>query len=344
MVSGTAAVQASVTLVILVLAAVLSALSTVIVRRLALRHAWLDVPNERSSHSRVTPRGGGVAIAVVYLATIAVAGQLGWVESGVVTALAGSALLVVVGLVDDRRGLSAASRLMCHIAAAGWAVWHVGAPGAVHLGTIDLSLGPAAPALAVLFVVWCVNLYNFMDGIDGLAAAEAVFVGTAAGLLSFAVVGTSDFAALALAAAASGFLLFNWSPARIFMGDAGSGFLGYTVGVLALASDTRSGLPLVVWMLLLGAFLFDATITLARRALRGEPWYAAHRRHAYQRLVIAGWSHSRVVIAVLVVNVVLALLAYVAIRLQDFRMPIAIALLLLITAYVAVESRKPMFP
>jgi Fuc2NAc and GlcNAc transferase len=269
-------------------------------RRYAQAHGLLDLPNERSSHSVPTPRGGGLAIAAVVLAGLVSLALAGRVGPRLALALGGGgALVAVVGWEDDRRGLSVSVRLMAHVAAAVWTVaWLRGMP-ALTLGAGAVHLGVGGALLAVLGVVWLTNLYNFMDGIDGLAAAEAVTVGLLGALLLAPREPSLALVALLLAAAAAGFLVWNWSPARLFMGDVGSGFLGFFFGGLAVASENVHALPALLWLVLLGPFFVDATVTLLRRMARGERWAEGHRSHAYQRAAQAGWSHRRVTGAVI---------------------------------------------
>jgi Fuc2NAc and GlcNAc transferase len=315
-------------------AALASWLLTGAVRRYALRSELLDVPNERSLHRMPTPRGGGLAVALVTLAGLGVAALLGKIPAEVAWALGiGGALVAAVGWLDDRGGVRASIRAMVHAAAACWAaywIWGELSPGAVA---------------GVVCIIWAINLYNFMDGIDGLAGAEAGSVGIIAGAL-FLMAGRDDLAVVAflVAAAATGFVGWNWPPARIFMGDVGSGFLGFTFGALALIADRSSALPLALGLLLAGVFAFDATITLLRRMARGERWQEAHRSHAYQRLVRAGNTHAGVTSGVLLVNLILGLLAWLA---QSGRLSVGAAVLagivVLTVLYLAIERRRPMF-
>ncbi len=284
---------------------------TSVVRRYALGRSIVDRPNSRSSHTVPTPRGGGAAIAVSWFLA------LGWlVASGLLDTWVGLALLVgggaiaVIGWVDDRRGLPATVRAGVHLAAAVWAVWCLGGLPFLNVGVSVAPLGWMGGVLAVFGIAWLTNLYNFMDGIDGLAAGEAVSVGlVAGGLLMASGADGLALAALALAAASGGFLVFNWPPAKIFMGDVGSGLLGYAFGVLALASERAGAVPLIVWMMLLAVFIVDATATLTRRVVNGERWFEAHRSHAYQRAVQAGYSHRNVTVAVMGLNALLAVAA-----------------------------------
>jgi Fuc2NAc and GlcNAc transferase len=314
-------------------AAVASSILAGLVRAYALRTSLLDLPNERSLHRTPTPRGGGVAIVVVTLGALVGLAAGGVVSTGAAWTLgAGGALVAAVGWLDDRRGVRAPVRALVHAAAAAWAAaWIWGEPT------------PAA-ILGAVGIVWAINFYNFMDGIDGLAAAEAVTVGAIGGALLL-VAGDAALAIVPLivAAAAAGFLGWNWEPARIFMGDVGSGFLGYVFGALALLSHRSGAVPLTLWLLLLGVFLFDATITLLRRMARGERWYQAHRSHAYQRLAQAGLNHAWVTKLVLLVNLALGALAWLA---QTRRLTTGAAVLagtvMLAILYLAIERRRPM--
>jgi Fuc2NAc and GlcNAc transferase len=316
-----------------------------LVRRYALARSLLDVPNERSSHSVPTPRGGGLAIALVVLAGLALLATAGQVAPRTAVALGGGgALVAAVGWLDDRRrGLPASVRLVAHAAAAVWTIaWLRGMPQlTVGAGAVSLGLGGAL--LAVLGIVWLTNLYNFMDGIDGLASGEAVTVGVAGALLLGPREPSLALLALLLASAAAGFLIWNWPPARLFMGDVGSGFIGFLFGGLALASENAHALPALLWLVLLGPFFMDATITLLRRIARGERWYAGHRTHAYQRAVQGGWSHRLVTITVATLSAALGVLGSLVIRHSALLGPvIAAAAGGLGVLYLAIERRHPM--
>jgi len=271
---------------------------TFVMRRVSLARGLLDVPNERSSHATPTPRGGGVAIVIGSLGAFIGLWLLCAVDTNLFIALAGGGLAVaVIGLIDDRRPLPASVRLIVHIAAAAWALTWLAKSSGPHL-TAAIQL------VALLGIIWTLNLYNFMDGIDGIAASEGVFVSWAgAGLLLLAG-GSFGIAAMALAvgAACLGFLIWNWPPARIFMGDVGSAYLGYVIGVLALAGARENAVTLWVWLILGAVFFVDATLTLVRRMFRGERVHQAHRSHAYQWLARRWASHKRVTVAVLAVN------------------------------------------
>lgn len=288
-------------------AVVVSALLTGIVRKLALAHGLLDVPNARSSHSAVTPRGGGVSMALVTTAASVVLALLGTLQLNLlVTLVGGGTAVAVIGFLDDRHAASAGIRLAVHFAAAFWAlIWIGGLPSLLFDDQI-LHLGWAGDVLAVLGIVWTLNLFNFMDGIDGIAASEGAFVAGGGALLTLLVGSSAGISAvgLVLGGTCVGFLLWNWPPAKIFMGDVGSGYLGFVIGVLALAATRDNPSALWTWVILGAVFFVDATVTLVRRLLRGERIYEAHRSHAYQWLARRWGSHKRVTTAVLVLNVV----------------------------------------
>lgn len=279
-------------------AACVSSAITFVVSTVADSLSLLDRPNERSSHVRPTPRGGGIGIvavgglAVLVLWLVGIGGPPGkaW--------LFGAALgIAAVSGLDDVTTVSHHLRLAVHVAAAAVAAIAMGPFRTVDLGDFGMvNLGLAAWPLSIVWIVGMTNAFNFMDGIDGIAGLTAV---VAMGVVAcgFALAGEPYAAALAasLSAAACGFLVWNWHPARIFMGDVGSAFLGFLIAALPLlgSGPTRAWLlPAVV--LVMWPFLFDTLFTLLRRLGKGENVFEAHRSHLYQRLVIAGWSHRTV--------------------------------------------------
>lgn len=285
---------------------------TWVVREFALRKNILDMPGARSMHSRPTPRGGGLAVVLVFFAFIVFAGGRSIIPMNLLLALGvGGGAIAVVGFLDDVFTLGNRVRMAVWIPAGVWAVYWTGGLPVFDIGVAKVPLGLAGSALAVIGVVWMINLYNFMDGIDGLAGGQAVVVGAGAGALLL-VAGADVLATLALvlAAAAAGFLVWNWPPATIFMGDVCSGFIGYTIAVLALASDRAGAVPVAAWAALMAVFLLDATLTVIRRVKAGEPFHQAHRSHAYQRAVQFGRSHLQVTCAILAIDLILIGVAY----------------------------------
>ena len=264
------------------LALPLSALTVWLLSRGRAARLALDHPNARSLHSTPIPRTGGLGI----VAGVAVAWSL--IGIPLPTALwGGAALLAALSFADDRYGLPTGVRFLAHGLAALWLV---------------ASLASAWPLwlclLAVLAIVWMTNLYNFMDGADGLAGGMALF---GFGFLTLAAVlqgqPQTAPALLAVSAAALGFLLFNLPPARVFMGDAGSISLGFVAAGAGLLGVVQGMWPLSFPVLVFLPFIADASVTLLRRGLRGEKIWRAHKEHYYQRLIRMGWSHRKTALA-----------------------------------------------
>ncbi len=293
-----------------------SALLTGLARKFALTHQVLDVPNDRSSHTTPTPRGGGLAIVTTLLVAIAVLGTVGAITPRLAIALLVSGGAVAfVGFVDDKWQVAAPIRLTVHFACVSMFVWSIGRLPPVDFGMAVWDLGIFGTALGVVTLVWFLNLYNFMDGIDGIASVEAIGVAAIAAIILVwrGADAPATLLLLLTAAAAGGFLIWNWPPARIFMGDAGSGFLGFLLGAIAWVTILSGQLSIWVWLILYGTFFVDATVTLLRRWGRGEPLATAHRSHTYQRLSRRLGSHRKVTLGYLTVNIVwLAPLAWLA--------------------------------
>jgi UDP-N-acetylmuramyl pentapeptide phosphotransferase/UDP-N-acetylglucosamine-1-phosphate transferase len=267
------------------------------------RRDMLDYPNERSSHFAPTPRGGGIAVTGSVLLAWIVLHTAGLVASSEVSIALGTGLLAVVSWIDDLRGLSPGVRLVAQGAAV-----TIGILVLPDIGNgLEAWLGPTLYfAAAGLIWIWWINLFNFMDGIDGLAVSEAAAIG--GGLLLFAIVGdgadpTAALLAAGVIGAAIGFLVWNWSPARIFLGDVGSVPLGYLLGFLLLDLATRGRWKIALILPLY--FLADATITLFRRLLSGERVWEPHREHFYQQAVRNGLGHIAVVKRVIAANLLL---------------------------------------
>lgn len=305
-----------------------SALLTGLLCRLAVRSGFIDRPTARSSHSVPTPRGGGLAIVLTSLVALAFIEAEGLVSAALLKALGGGGLAVAIaGFVDDRWSLPPAVRLLVHLSAGAWCLFWLGGLPSIEVAGSVLDLGRVGFLLGVLGIVWALNLFNFMDGIDGIAATEAIFV-TAAGAIIQYQIEPSPGLPLVLAtlcAACAGFLLWNWPPARIFMGDVGSGYLGFMIAGLAVAGVKQNSASLWMWMILTSAFFVDATTTLVRRSLRGERVYEAHRTHAYQWLARKWGSHRNVTLALAAVNAFwLFPAAYLAARNPSAAGPIAL--------------------
>jgi Fuc2NAc and GlcNAc transferase len=286
---------------------VASYLLTGLIRRYALKNSLLDIPNARSSHVVATPRGGGLAVVIVFLSIIIGTSLLDlpiYIKS--VTGLILSGTLVAgIGFWDDHQSIPARWRFIAHFWAAAWGLYSLGGlPPIIFFGYI-VDLGWAGQILTLFYLVWLLNLYNFMDGIDGLAGIEAITVCCSGALMVWLVAPDSTvwMQPILLAAAVLGFLFWNFPPARIFMGDAGSGFLGLMMALFSVQAAWVESRLLWVWLILLGVFIVDATVTLCRRVLRGERFYEAHRSHAYQYASRTLGAHRPVTVAICAINV-----------------------------------------
>jgi UDP-N-acetylmuramyl pentapeptide phosphotransferase/UDP-N-acetylglucosamine-1-phosphate transferase len=299
----------------ILVALLVSASVTGMLSRYRGRFALLDHPNARSLHSGARPRSGGLGILAGLVCGVLISGLIrtlpgvGWVASALL-------LVAAVSFADDIRHRPAWLRLAVHLAAAVTLVW----AGGYALGDLKLLPGWTLTAptwlllgLSVLLTAWFINLYNFMDGMDGLAGGMAVI-----GFGAFALLGwfghdrVYAFSALLVALSAAGFLVFNFPPARIFMGDVGSGSLGLLAACFILWADRYGVFPLWLGLLVFSPFLVDATWTVLRRALHGRRPWEAHREHFYQRLVGLGWSHRRTTLWAYVLMLKCSLLAVVA--------------------------------
>lgn len=278
---------------------------TGMMRRYALANSVVDIPNLRSSHKVPTPRGGGVAIVLTFLLLTPWFLYSGLVPVRTLVGLmGGGAWIAIIGFLDDHGHVPAKWRLLAHFAGAAWMLgWMGRVPPLVVFGH-PLELHWAGWILATLYLVWLLNLYNFMDGIDGIAGIEAITVCCGAALVAVCAGTSTAVPPLLLAAAVAGFLFWNFPRARIFMGDAGSGFLGIILGGLSIQAALNAPQLLWSWLILLGVFIVDATVTLIRRLLRREKVYEAHRSHAYQYLSRKLGSHPLVSLGVGGINLI----------------------------------------
>lgn len=287
---------------------------TGMIRFVSLRNRILDIPQERSAHSVPTPSSGGLAIVLPVSIVVFAGFSDGMLSSAVFMAFLGALLVAGIGLYDDLTELKVGTRISLQFVAAGWSLYWLGGVAPIPVAGWELQQPWILYLLALFALVWLLNLFNFMDGIDGLAASELIFVNAVS--LLFVINTDADavgMLSLSLAAAAAGFLVWNWPPARIFMGDVGSGFSGFMLGLLALFSMQAGVMTVWTWLILLGVFVCDATFTLVRRALAAERWYEGHASHAYQHAARKHKSHGKVTITVLVINCVwLAPLAYLS--------------------------------
>lgn len=293
------------------LAALVAGLATLVlvplVRRYAKWQGLIDQPGPRRSHDRPVARGGGMALAVGLLAALPLLGRF----DGAPTFAVALTAIALLGIADDHRPLRVRFRLPIQLAAAALVVIALGGVPSIGVGESTIAAFWLWTPLSVLAVVWMTNLFNFMDGSDGLASMQALVSGLlfAAGfhLAGLPVLGGVG---LAVAAGAAAFLLWNRPPASIFLGDAGSLTLGFSLGFLALAGTVTGAVSVWTAFIAVSPFVIDATATLALRLGQGSGWYTPHRDHAYQCLIRAGWSHGRVLLALVLLEVCLVVPAF----------------------------------
>lgn len=288
----------------LLLALAASCALTALMRRHAIATQLIDLPNERSSHVLPTPRGGGVAIVASFSTLIVAWWIAGFVDARLAIALLGSSLpIALVGYIDDRKPMPARLRFAVHTAGAVLVLVLMGGLPRVPMLGYSVDLGWFGLALAAVYLVWMVNLVNFMDGIDGIASIEAITVALGAALCWWLAAPQGPWLLpVGFAACVAGFLVWNWPPAKIFMGDAGSGFIGMVMGALSLWAALDAPRLFWCWFILTGVFFVDATTTLVRRHRRGDKFHEAHRSHAYQYASRVHGAHRPVSLACAAIN------------------------------------------
>lgn len=266
-------------------------------RELALRKHWLDIPNERSSHTAATPGGAGLCLAILFSLATAYLFASGQLSSEILWLYGLPLIMALTGWFDDRYTLSrrvrAAIYLLCAV---------------LFLNIVSEQYSFWVLLAFALFIFAFVNAFNFMDGIDGIAASQALFYSVACLVASKATVETDLLLVLLLVATLSAaFLLWNWSPARLFLGDSGSLFFGFLLAAIAVFASESSVLSMFSSLILLAAFIADSSVTLLCRLLNGERIHDAHRTHLYQLLARKWGTHSRVVMLYTVVNITVLL-------------------------------------
>jgi len=271
----------------------ITVVGTLAFRQLAIRLGITAAPNFRTLHEGLKPRAGGIVFALVFVCACEAVWMWGGLSSRMALALiGGGAVATVFGFADDVLNIGVRWKLFAQMALTAWTLLVFGG------SPVDLPISPAwlDAGLAWFALVWLINLYNFMDGIDGMAASGAVFLSVGAALALW-LTGHADLVLVLglLAVSAGGFLLFNWQPSRLFMGDAGSVFLGYVFGVLIVGTVGQSQISMWSWMVLFGYFAVDTTTTTILRVFLTDRWYGEHRSHAYQNL--ARLHNHRVVVS-----------------------------------------------
>ncbi len=279
---------------------------TYLIRRYALQNKIVSIPNERSLHVVPTPHGGGLAIVISWYVGLSILYFFSKIDKDLYFALLSGVILTLVSLIDDLRGLKPFIRLIFHFITAIIAFALLGGLRQLVIPGLEFDYRFLIYPLAVTGMVWFINLFNFMDGVDGFASLQAIFICLVMFFLSGSIVN------VLLIACISGFLYWNWPRAKIFMGDVGSTQLGFILVVLGIYFHNIYSLSILNWIMLSSPFWFDATLTLYRRWRNGENLSQAHRKHAYQRIVQYGFSHMKVNCWLLFINlfVIVMILIY----------------------------------
>lgn len=304
---------------------------TYIVKQIAIKKSLVDIPNDRSSHTVPTPHGGGIAIAITWFLGLSYLYFTNNVNDALYFSLMSGIVISLVSYLDDLYHLSAKRRLLAQAVVALAGLYFLGGLERIDLLFIVIENDVFTNIFAFFTIIWFINLYNFLDGIDGYAGSEAVFLA----LAGFLLFGGEHF--LVLVVAVLGFLIWNWHKAKIFMGDVGSTLLGYNIAIFTIYYANQESSNLWVWIILFGVFWFDATLTLLRRYKNKEKLSQAHKKHAYQRLVQSGWAHDKVVIASVVVNLILLGIIYTV---QNRAVAFFISLMLLYTIVKFIDKKK----
>jgi len=277
---------------------------TYLIKNYYIKHALFDEVNERSSHSVPTPHGGGIAIALVWFLGLFYLYFTNEINTSLFFALLVGIIISVVSFFDDIYDLSPKVRLVTQAFVAIGGLYFLGGLQSLDFGIFSIESPVVTNLFAFFMIVWFINLYNFLDGINGYAGSETLFL-SLGGFLLF-----HDAHFIVLAMAVLGFLYWNWGKAKIFMGDVGSTLLGYNVAVFTIYYANQESSNFWIWIILFGLFWFDATLTLFRRFLNKEKLSQAHKKHAYQRLTQSGYTHKKVVLLSIIINILLFLIVY----------------------------------
>lgn len=316
---------------IYVLLFLLSFVLTYLIKNHAIKNSLMAEVNERSSHTVPTPHGGGLAIAITWFTGISYLFFINEINHSLYYALMAGSIIAVVSYFDDLFELSAKIRLITQALVAVLGLYFLGGFEKLDMFFFTCENQIIINVFAFFIIVWFINLYNFLDGIDGYAASESIYLGIA----GFILFGGNHF--LILVAVVLGFLFWNWNKAKIFMGDVGSTLLGYNVAIFTIYYANEQSLNLWTWVILFGLFWFDATLTLFRRYRNKEKLSQPHKKHAYQRLHQSNWSHSKIVTFSIIVNIILFSLVYVS---PNIFTALFITLVLLYSIIRFVDSKK----
>ena len=304
---------------------------TYIIKNYMIKKSLVASVNERSSHTIPTPHGGGIAITITWFIGLFYLYFAGQIEQNLFYALLFGAVISIVSFFDDIYELSPKLRLIVQALIATGGLYFLGGFETLTFGIFDIQNHIFTNIFAFFMIIWFINLYNFLDGINGYAGSEAVFLAVA----GFILFGGNHF--LVLAMAVLGFLYWNWNKAKIFMGDVGSTLLGYNIAIFTIYYTNQEPTNFWLWIILFGVYWFDATLTLLRRKLNKEKLSQAHKKHAYQRLTQAGWSHYKVTNYSIGLNLLLFLIVYFV---SNTFLAFVLSMILLVLSMKFVDSKK----
>ncbi|MFW3353561.1 MraY family glycosyltransferase [Aliarcobacter butzleri] len=309
----------------------ISFLLTYFIKNYMIKKSFVTSVNERSSHTVPTPHGGGIAIAITWFIGLFYLYFIGQIEESLFYALLFGAVISIVSFFDDMYELSPKLRLIIQAIVAIGGLYFLGGFETLTFGIFDIQNSIFTNIFAFFMIIWFINLYNFLDGINGYAGSEAIFLSLAA----FILFGGNHF--LVLAVAVLGFLYWNWNKAKIFMGDVGSTLLGYNVAIFTIYYANQEPTNFWIWIILFSVYWFDATLTLIRRKLNKERLSQAHKKHAYQRLTQAGWSHYKVTNYSIGLNILLFAIVFF---ISNIFVAFLLAFVVLVLSMKFIDSKK----
>lgn len=304
---------------------------TYFIKNYMIKKSFVASVNERSSHTVPTPHGGGIALSITWFIGLIYLHFIGEITSNLFYALLFGAVISIVSFFDDIYELSPKLRLMVQALVAIGGLYFLGGFDTLSFGIFDISNPIFTNIFAFFMIIWFINLYNFLDGINGYAGSQAVFLA----LAGFVLFSGNHF--LVLAVAVLGFLYWNWNKAKIFMGDVGSTLLGYNIAIFTIYYANQEAINFWIWIILFGVYWFDATLTLIRRKLNKEKLSQAHKKHAYQRLTQSGWSHFKVTNYSIGLNLVLFSIVYFT---SNIFVAFILALIVLVLSMKFVDNKK----
>ncbi|MFY4768218.1 MraY family glycosyltransferase [Aliarcobacter butzleri] len=309
----------------------ISFLLTYFIKNYMIKKSLIATVNERSSHSVPTPHGGGIAISITWFIGLFYLFFTNQIEQNFFYALLCGIVISIVSFFDDIYELSPKLRLIIQAIVAIGGLYFLGGFETLTFGIFDIQNSIFTNIFAFFMIIWFINLYNFLDGINGYAGSEAVFLAVA----GFILFGGNHF--LVLAVAVLGFLYWNWNKAKIFMGDVGSTLLGYNVAIFTIYYANQEPTNFWIWIILFSVYWFDATLTLIRRKLNKERLSQAHKKHAYQRLTQARWSHYKVTNYSIVLNILLFAIVYF---ISNIFVAFLLAFVVLVLVMKFIDSKK----